>query len=328
MTRPLLLLLVSWLLTAQSAPAPETPTMPCLYSAGDDDPAVMKESGLVRVCVPPARVEVWGAAGFVVTPVDESQLAAREALPAPGILGNARRGSATRSPFVVANGWRFARNPAGRYAYVLPAGKAALAAAEAAAYGADALLTIDAADVASLGRMHAFLRDVPPVSLPPIADIGVVDDGSPLTGEALNLLARRNLLFQIVQAPSPRFAVNVQLGTKEYPVEDAADPSAFALKVRRQLSDEKRTLRVYGSEVVVARLTGDADRVRLHLLNYGGREILGLRIRLRGLYKEKAASAFDVGHTQLGDVLVADGATEFSIPRMTTYAVVDLTTGS
>src|SRR5262249_56012660 len=106
-----------------------------------------------------------------------------------------------------------------------------------------------------------------------------------LVGEVMNLLERRNLLFQIVRKPSPRYRINIALGTKVYPQADAADPSAFALKIRHQLTDRRRMLRVYGSEVVIARLTGDAHRVRLQLLNYGGREIQGLRIRLRGTYR-------------------------------------------
>ena len=61
------------------------------------------------------------------------------------------------------------------------------------------------------------------------------------TAEALNLLVRRNLLFKIVPAPSAQYRVNVKLGTPEFPAEQAADPSAFALKVRRQLTDEQRT---------------------------------------------------------------------------------------
>ena len=60
---------------------------------------------------------------------------------------------------------------------------------------------------------------------------------------------------------------------------DAADPSGFALKIRRQLTDERRRLRIFGSEVVVARMTGDASRVRIQLLNYGNRDIAGLRVR-------------------------------------------------
>jgi len=151
-----------------------------------------------------------------------------------------------------------------------------------------------------------------------------VDDGSPLAGEVMNLLSRRNLLFRVVPAPAPELGINVRLGTKEYPREDAADPSAFALKLRRQLTDERRALRIYGSEVVVGRLTGEAGRVRLHLLNYGGRELEGLRVRLRGVHGEGEAFVAGRGRVPLEDHSVAEGATEFSLPAIGAYAVVDL----
>jgi hypothetical protein len=140
----------------------------------------------------------------------------------------------------------------------------------------------------------------------------------------MNLLTRRNLLFQVVQAPSPGFRINIAMGTPAYPLEEAGDPSAFALKIRRQLTDEQRTLRVFGSEVVICRLTGDASRIRLHLINYGGREIEGVRIRLRGAYREGQAQVAAAGRLPLADYVVAGGATEFSVPRIATYAVVDL----
>jgi hypothetical protein len=139
----------------------------------------------------------------------------------------------------------------------------------------------------------------------------------------MNLLARRNLLFQVVQAPSG-FRINIAVGSAAYPRAEASDPSAFALKIRRQLTDEERSLRVYGSEVVIGRLTGDAQRVRLHLINYGGREIEGLRVRLRGAYRGGEAYVAGAGRLALQDHVVADGVTEFSIPRIATYAVVDL----
>ena len=111
---------------------------------------------------------------------------------------------------------------------------------------------------------------------------------------------------------------------REYPVEDAADPSAFALKIRRQLTDEQRTLRIYGSEVVIARLTGDGARARLHLINYGGREIEGLRVRLRGAYPVAVAYIPGGGGESPQDYVVTDGATEFSLPRFGVYTVIDL----
>jgi hypothetical protein len=83
-------------------------------------------------------------------------------------------------------------------------------------------------------------------------------------------------------------------------------------------------LRVYGSEVVICRLTADAGRARLHLLNYGGREIEGLRIRVRGTYSDGEVHVAGAGRLALEDRVVSDGATEFTIPRIATYAVVDL----
>jgi len=278
----------------------------CVYvTPGAESRAALEAAGIKRLCT-------------------EADLAGREALPVPGITARAGLASPTRSPWIDANGWRFTRNPATKYVYDLPAGKAALAAAEAFAYGADAVLKIDPADLGNLGAMMTFLEGLPSADLPAVADLAVVDDGSAITGEVMNLLARRNLLFQVVQAPSPRFRINIAVGTTAYPREDAADPSAFAQKIRRQLTDEQRVLRVYGSEVVIGRLTGDATRIRLHLLNYGGREIEGLRIRVRGAYRAGEARVAGAGRFPLEDHVVAEGATEFSVPRITTYAVIDL----
>ena len=106
-----------------------------------------------------------------------------------------------------------------------------------------------------------------------------------------------------------------------------ADPSEFALRIRHQLTDAARTLRIYGTEVVICRATTNGAGVRLHLLNYGGREIQGVRVRLRGEYRERDTQVFGAGHSRLDSFVVTGRATEFSIPRMTTYAVVDLTRG-
>jgi hypothetical protein len=261
---------------------------------------------------------------FSTTALSDVDLASREALPTPGVTARAGVASPTRSPWIVANGWRFTRSPDAKYRYELPAGKATLAAAEAFAYGADAMLKIDPADAARVGAMLTALEALPAAALPAIADLAVVDDGSPITGEVMNLLTRRNLLYHVVKAPSARYRLNIVMGSRDYPVEDAADPSAFALKIRRQLTDERRTLRVYGSEVVIARLTGDAGRIRLHLINYGGREIEGLRLRLRGAFGTGDAYVEGAGRVPVEDHIVADGATEFSLPRLGTYAVIDL----
>jgi hypothetical protein len=262
---------------------------------------------------------------FSPTALTAAELTSREALPTPGVTARAGLASPTRSPWIVANGWRMTRHPAAKYRYDVPAGKATLAAAEVLAYDADAVVKMDPADEAAVLALMKSLTERPPVDLPAIADIGVVDDDSAITGEVMNLLARRNLLYQVVKVPSARFRINIAVGSREYPTADAADPSAFALKIRRQLTDEQRSLRVYGSEVVIARLTGDGRRIRLHLINYGGREIEGLRVRVGGAYTTGHAWVAGAGRAPLVDHMVADGATEFSLPTFGTYAVIDLT---
>jgi hypothetical protein len=302
-------------------------SLSCVYwTQGVESRAVLEAAGIKRICVAPERADSWRAAGFTVTPLTEAELASREALASPGTAPRAGLASPTRSPWIVANGWRFTRHPGTKYVYDVPAGKAALAAAEVFAYGADVVFKVNAADLADLGKMLMFLESLPPVDLPTVSDVAIVDDGSAMSGEVMNLLARRNLLFEVVQAPSTRFPLTIKIGTPEYPREEAADPSAFAQKIRRQLTDERRALRVYGSEVVITRLTGDAGRARLHLINYGGREIEGLRVRLRGTYSDGEARVAGIGRVPLQDHVVAGGATEFSIPKIATYVVIDLKT--
>jgi hypothetical protein len=274
---------------------------------------------------PADQMPSWRTLRVTVAPVTAEELSVREALLPPGTVPRAGVASPTRSPWVNANGWRFLRKPAGRFVYDVPAGKGALAAAEAAAYGADAILKIVPEDVPAVTQMITFLRQVPDADLPGLADFGVVDDGSPELGEVLNLLVRRNLLFERVSSPSSRYGLNVKLGTPEYPREKAADPSAFALAVRRHLTDDKRSLRIFGSEVIIARATADGGRARLHFVNYGGRPIDGLRVRLRGSYQTvRAYVAGAAADAAVADHIVADGATEFSMPRITVYAVADL----
>jgi len=75
---------------------------------------------------------------------------------------------------------------------------------------------------------------------------------------------------------------------------------------------------------VIGRLTGDGRRVRLHLLNYGGRDIEGVRVRLREAPPEGEAQVAGRGRLALEDRAVVDEGTEFTVPRLGAYAVVDL----
>jgi hypothetical protein len=245
-------------------------------------------------------------------------------LPVPKVEYRINEASASRSPWIDANGWQILRAPARRYYYDVPAASVALAAAEAFTYGAKADIHTDTGGAAIFQRMLQFLREIPERELPTMANIGVIDDGSEDTGELMNMLSRRNLLYRIVTAPDPHLDLNIRLGSKEYPKSEAADPSGLAQKIRAELTDEKRLLRVYGSEVVIARLVGTGDRVRIHLLNYANRPVTGLRVRVIGNYPNWQIAAYDKPDLKLEDFAAADGATEFTVPAMSTYAVIDL----
>src|SRR5919199_4309882 len=122
--------------------------LPCVYwTGGIDTKAALAAASITHICVAPEQVEAWRAADFTATPITAADLASRESLPTPGVTARAGVASPTRAPWIVANGWRFSRHPEGRYLYDVPAGHGALAAAEAFAYGADAVLKIDAADL-------------------------------------------------------------------------------------------------------------------------------------------------------------------------------------
>lgn len=232
--------------------------------------------------------------------------------------------SATRSPWLDANGWRIIRTPDKAFTYQVKGPAAALAAAEAFTYGTAATISADASGANAFNKMVEFLRTLPASDLTPVADFGVIDDNSDTTGELLNLLTRMNLLYRIEKAPDRKFRVNVHVGTKEYPLAEAQNPSVLAHKVRSQIGDENRSLRVYGSEVVVGRLMDGPRSARVFLLNYTSRPVLGLRIRVRGAYSKGelrqpgASAASPADWTQDGP------ATEFTIPELGVFAVIDL----
>ncbi|HMV87302.1 MAG TPA: hypothetical protein PLD20_13500 [Blastocatellia bacterium] len=332
LTAFLIALVAATLFTAEAQRRAEPARkLPLIYwTQGIETAAALKQAGIESFAAPPESVADWRKAGFTVSALSSQELSQREKVLIPRLAGRADVASATRRPWIDSNGWRFLRKPAGKFLYDLTekgAGKAALAAAEAFAYQADAVLKIDPADVASAGKMLAFLRDLPTLNLPPVADIGLLDDGSPTTGEVMNLLTRRNLLFKLVPKPSPQLRLNIKLGSPEFPESDAADPSAFAQTVRHKLGDENRSLRLYGTEIVVARLTAGGNRARLQLLNYGGREVDSIRVRLRGSYRKGELKAFGIEDSRLEDFVVAQGATEFTLTRLGAYAVIEMAGG-
>lgn len=243
----------------------------------------------------------------------------------PHVQMRPNEASATRSPWIDSNGGQIMRTPNKQFYYQVTGDAAMLAAAEAFTYGSDALISTDAAGTQAFEKMMAFLRTVPDVKdLQPVADFGVIDDGSNETGEVLNLLSRQNLLFKIEKAADKQFRVNVRIGSPDYPAAEASNPSFVAHKVRSQLGDDHRSIRLYGSEVVVSHYVAKGGRARVYLINYSNRPVRGLRVRVRGNYAKGDAHIYNIAGAKLEDWVQDGGATEFSIPELSVFAVIDL----
>jgi hypothetical protein len=299
--------------------------LPTLFWDGAADTApALRQAGITKIQVPASRLAAWK--GVPEFSAEASDLLKSMKLLAPTVNYRMNEASATNKPWLVHNGWRFLRRPQGLFYYDVTGEQAAMAAAEAFSYGIGATIKTDAAGLNPLGAMLAFLRTLPEVSLPAVADIGYIDDGSAASGEVMNLMVRGNLQFRLVSTPDRQLKVNVKLGTKEYPMEDAKNPGTVAHLVRANLGDEKRSLRIYGSDVVVGRLTAANGKARLHLLNYAGanRKVDGIRVRVAGEYAKHELRVAGIAGVELQDYSVDAGATEFTLPELRTYAVIDL----
>jgi hypothetical protein len=260
-----------------------------------------------------------------------AEAAAFEEVPHPGVRLVPTVARATNVPWIDSNGWRFQRGIQKANYAKLPAGSAALAAAEAFAFNVDAILNPDPADVEELGNMLRFLKANERPPLPAMANIGVVDDRSGPMGEALNMLTRRNLLYRVVSTPDPALGLTVQLGTPDFPRDAARNPVDFAARVRAKLGDDNRLVRLYGTSTVIARLTGDGKRARLYLLAFDrsrrrqADDPQTVRVRLLGRYQPLKLAAYGAGSdAALTDLRHIGNTTEFWVPSFTAIAIIDL----
>jgi hypothetical protein len=297
------------------ATAPEV-----FWEQGPQTADLLKKSGIERIAVPASQAAEWQGKDLTVDAVDPASCVK---LPEPGVLFRRGDAAATQRPWVNAAGWQMLRDPSKRYCYQDVGEKALLAAVEAFAFGGNAIVKTKPSDLEAMGQLLQFLKQLPPDGPDAPVDFVLVDDGQSSLGEVMNLMARRNLMFRVVKQPLPNMKV-VQIGTPQYPKSDAADPYAFALKVRREIGDEKRQLKVYGSELVIGRVTSVPGGARLHLINYGQARIEGVRVRVKGVFKSGTLKEPEGAEPALRDFAAAGGATEFTIPSMRTYAVVDL----
>ena len=299
--------------------------LPVLFwSAAPDTAPALRDAGITHIAVPAAQAESWKAASGIT--VETADLRKMVKLEAPGVEYRVDQASASRAPWLDSNGWQFLRQPQGRFYYDVKGAGAAIAAAESFSYGIAAFVSTDSAGLKPFARMIAFLRSVSAEAMPVVADIGFQDDGTDVSAEVMNLMLRHNLLFRTVSSPDPKLKLNVRIGSKEYPAADAQDPGAMAQIIRANLTDEKRSLRIYGSPVVIGRLTGSAGQVRVQLLNYSGagRSVSGLRVRVLGNFPKHQLAAEGSPAAQMLDYAADAEATEFTLPELKTFAVIDL----
>ena len=294
------------------------------WDAAPDTAPALREAGITNILVPASREAAWkGTDGIAAEAVDVTRTVK---LMAPRVNYRFDQASASRAPWVDSNGWRFLRQPQARFYYETAGAQAALAAAEAFSWNADAVIQTDAAGLKPLAQMLEFLRKLPNPQMAPVADFGFLDDGSATAGEVMNLMVRDNLLFRIVKAPDRQLKLNVRLGDPKYPLEQAKNPGAMAHIIRADLTDEARTLRIYGTGVVVGRLASAGGKLRIDLINYDGasRKVNGMRVRVLGEYPKYKLAAAGSPDEELLDYAVQSGATEFTVPELKTYAVIDL----
>ncbi|MBV8807663.1 MAG: hypothetical protein JO033_03225, partial [Acidobacteriaceae bacterium] len=284
---------------------------------------LLHQAGISEIAVPPGKTEAWkNENGLKVDIVDLDKTIK---LPAPGVDYHTNEASASRVPWVNSNGWRFMRQPNARFSYYVKGSGAALAAAEAFSFDSNAVIQTDEAGLAPLAVMLKFLSTLPPLEGPALADIGFVDHGSGLDAEVMNLLVRENLLFRIVRAPDSDLKLTVELGSKEY---SSKNPDVLEHQIRANLGDDRRLIRIYGTSVVVAHVMGGSGRLRLHLLNYGsgrGTIVGAFRVRVLGSYDKAQLRSFGPPGVEVTEFSPGHEATEFAIPTLKAYAVVDLT---
>ena len=304
--------------------------MPLLFWEGgiDSAPALAK-AGIQRIAVPPDHVQQWKTQQSAVGRTIEIRLFDPQSavrLKPPSTRYESSVASASRAPWVESNGWRMLRERKAKFYYDASGSSSALAAAEAFMFGGDAAVQTDQAGFEPLCRMLAFLDAQGERGSPQLANIGYVDDGSRESAEVMNLFVLRNLLFKIVAQPDQNLDLTVQLGSAKYSKKDAMNPAHFAQLVRSDLTDEKRLLRIYGSTVVIGRLEGDANHVRVHLIicDPNAETPQGLRVRVRGVFPKYKAAVFGEPGAALNDFATDLMATEFTIPQLAVYALVDL----
>lgn len=281
----------------------------------------LRKAGITEIAVP-ANAAAWANSGIKAVAIEMAHV---EKVTEPSVDYKIASAGATGAPWIHSNLWLFLRKP--KQVYVCESVKREaipLALGEAYAAGVQAYFSVKPEDLDAFSATLSFLKSVDGPALHGRANIAVVDDGSDAVAEVMNLLSRRNLLFEPVNAPTTGYDETVQLGKAPYVGKVADDPYLTAGEARSRLGDARRLVRVYGSETTIARLEGDGGRMRLHLMHFGDYKVEGLRVRVRGAYKRVVLRAMGKAEQDVEDRVDEKDAVEFSVPVIENYVVVDL----
>lgn len=295
-----------------------------LWSEGPETAPALAKAGIEQIAVA-GDAAAWSGSRIRATAVDPSKL---EKLDVPAVDYQMNRASATATPWITSNLWRMLRHPGRAYVYEVAGPSVALAVAEAYTASVPTYIQLKPADLPAYTGALQFLRNVDAERMPARVNFSLVDDASGDMEEILNLLVRRNLLFNVIGPNEQAKGTVVRIGSREYTKEMAADPYQFAAIVRAKIGDGKRLVRVYGSDTIIARLYGDDTRSRLHLIQYGRNSVVGSRIRVAGRFPRVLVAS--MGHRVMPaeDIVVDESGTEFTIPEIRNYAIVDLDAGA
>jgi len=261
----------------------------------------------------------WAALFAVIYPLlqtGEAPSGTVKAAP-PGVRYRMNIASATSSPWVDSNLWRYRRDERAKFACDVRQKSIVLAMAEAFSVQASISLQTEASQKADYDTMLAFLQSLPPGPVTRWAQVSITaDDGSFQAGEVLNMLTRKNILFSRGNVPQ---TLPIAIDSK---ISNAYEKMQ---EIREKLGDDHRVLRIFGSELTLAELAREGQRVRLHLVNYGSRPVETIRIRIQGKYTEKNMKAYvyGVNASRLFDFVQEGDFTEFSLDRLPVYGVLD-----
>ncbi len=281
----------------------------------DENPATapdLKKAGIERIAVS-GDPSSWSGTGIAAVRADASQM---ERLDTPGVDYQPGVAGATGAPWINSNLWRMIRDRGRDYLYEPPASSLPLAMAEAYTGGAKCYFRVKREDLDRFAALLRFFEGIDGPALPDRTNFDLVDDGSADMDEIMNLLVRRNLLFEPVRGHAAGGRMEVRKS------ED--DPYLFAAKIRSRIGDDKRLIRLYGSDTTLARLFGDDRHARVNLVQYGRNPARGIRVRVLGHYRRIYLNTPDDELALAQDIATDETGTEFSIPVLKTFATADL----